>query len=305
MSMIAAADVLGADTVPRINIGGFFSAIVDWIQEYLPALLGFIKAVLKNLDAGLAAGLNAVPALLMVVILAAIGFLLRGWQFALFTLIGMIIIVGMRYQGASMWSLAMDTLALVIIAGAIAMIIAVPLGVLAARSEVASKTIKPVMDFMQTMPAFVYLIPAIFFFSASTTAGIIATIVFAMPPGVRLTELGIRQVDGEMVEAGHAFGTKPFNILTRIQIPLAMPTIMAGVNQVIMLSLSMVVIGTMVGAGGLGMPVYEGITRLDVAVGFEGGVAVVILAIYLDRLTAALGDRSAVAKATKAAMKAR
>lgn len=304
MSLIAATDLLGADTVPRIDIGQFFNAVVDGIQEYLPALLGFIKTILKGLDSGLASALNAVPALLMVAILAAIGFLLRGWQFALFTVIGMTIIVGMRFHGESMWSLAMDTLALVIIAGAIAMILAVPLGVLAARSQAASKAIKPVMDFMQTLPAFVYLIPAIFFFSAGTTAGLISTIIFAMPPGVRLTELGIRQVDAEMVEAGQAFGTKPFSILTRIQIPLAMPTIMAGVNQVIMLSLSMVVIGSMVGAGGLGVPVLEGISRLNVGVGFEGGVAVVILAIYLDRLTAALGDRSAVAKADKAAMKA-
>lgn len=305
MSLLATSDVLGADTIPRINIGGFFNAIVDWIQDYLPGLLGFLKTILKNLDSSLASALNAVPALVMVLILAAIGFLLRGWQFALFTLIGMTIIVGMRFHGESMWSLAMDTLALVIIAGVVAMIFAVPLGVLAARSEAASKVIRPVLDFMQTLPAFVYLIPAIFFFSAGTTAGIIATIIFAMPPGVRLTELGIRQVDSEMVEAGHAFGTKPFNILTRIQIPLAMPTIMAGVNQVIMLSLSMVVIGSMVGAGGLGVPVLEGISRLNVGVGFEGGVAVVILAIYLDRLTAALGDRSAVAKADKAALKAR
>ncbi len=305
MSPAVATDVLGADTIPRIDIGRFFNAIVDWIQEYLPAVLGFIKTVLKGLDSGLAAGLNAVPALLMVAILAVIGLVLRGWQFALFTVIGMIVIVGMRFHGESMWSLAMDTLALVIIAGAIAMILAVPLGVLAARSQTASKVIRPMLDFMQTLPAFVYLIPAIFFFSAGTTAGIIATIIFAMPPGVRLTELGIRQVDGEMVEAGQAFGTKPLSILTRIQIPLAMPTIMAGVNQVIMLSLSMVVIGTMVGAGGLGVPVYEGITRLDVGVGFEGGVAVVILAIYLDRLTAALGDRSAVARAARATTKAR
>ncbi len=146
---------------------------------------------------------------------------------------------------------------------------------------------------MQTMPAFVYLIPTLFFFSIGVVPGIVSTIVFAMPPGVRLTELGIRQVDKEMVEAGHAFGAPPRQILTRIQIPLAMPTIMAGVNQVIMLSLSMVVIAGIVGAGGLGGEVLSGITRLDLGKGFEAGVSVVILAIYLDRLTAALGARSA------------
>lgn len=295
---------LGPDLIPRIQIGKFFDAIVTWIQDYLPALLTFIKTILTSLDTWLADVLNAVPALIMVVIFAAIALAVRSWQFAVFTVIGMVIIMGMRFHGESLWSLAMDTLALVIVAGVIAMLIAVPLGILAARSEWASKTIKPVMDFMQTLPAFVYLIPAIFFFSAGVQAGLISTIIFAMPPGVRLTELGIRQVDSEMVEAGKAFGTKPSSILTRIQIPLAMPTIMAGVNQVIMLSLSMVVIGSMVGAGGLGVPVLEGIQRLDLAVGFEGGVAVVILAIFLDRLTASMGDRSAVARAARATAKA-
>jgi glycine betaine/proline transport system permease protein len=193
----------------------------------------------------------------------------------------------------------------VIVAGVISMFIAIPLGVLAARSGAASKIIKPVMDFMQTLPAFVYLIPALFFFSVGTVPGLVSTIIFAMPPGVRLTELGIRQVDSEMVEAGHAFGTRPSRILTRIQIPLAMPTIMAGVNQVIMLSLSMVVIAGMVGAGGLGGVVYGAVTQLNVGKGFAGGLAVVILAIYLDRLTAGLGDRSAVARAAKTVARTR
>jgi ABC-type proline/glycine betaine transport system permease subunit len=305
MSLIATRDVLGADTIPRIEIGKVFAAIVDWINDPLPWLSGFIKALLKGANDSLAGGLNAIPPLVMVVILTGLAWWLRSWQFAVFTVIGMLVIVGMRYKGDSLWTLAMDTFALVIVAAVIAMLLAVPLGILAARNEVASKAIRPVMDFMQTMPAFVYLIPALFFFSIGTPAGLIATIVFAMPPGVRLTELGIRQVDPEMVEAGKAFGTKPGSILARIQLPLAMPTIMAGVNQVIMLSLSMVVIGSMVGAGGLGVPVLEGLTRLKVGIGFEGGLAVVILAIYLDRLTAALGDRSAVAKAARATVKAR
>lgn len=296
--------ILGTDVIPRLEIGKVFAAIVDWIEDYLPWLIGIIKAALKGTDAGLASALNAIPPLVMVVILAGLAWWLRSWQFAVFTVIGMLVIMGMRYKGDSLWTLAMDTFSLVIVAALIAMIFAIPLGILAARNEVASKIIKPLMDFMQTMPAFVYLIPALFFFSIGTPAGLIATIVFAMPPGVRLTELGIRQVDPEMVEAGKAFGTTPSAILTRIQLPLAMPTIMAGVNQVIMLSLSMVVIGSMVGAGGLGVVVLDGLTRLKVGIGFEGGLAVVILAIYLDRLTAALGDRSAVARAIKATVKA-
>src|SRR5699024_9682578 len=167
----------------------------------------------------------------------------------------------------------------------------------AAKNQTASVVLKPVMDFMQTMPAFVWLLPAIFFFGIGATAGWFSTIIFCMPPAVRLTELGIRQVDPEMVECGRAFGAPPREILSRIQIPLAMPTIMAGINQVIMLALSMVVIAGMVGAGGLGGLVIEGINRLQFATGFEAGLGVVMLAIYLDRATGALGARSAVARA--------
>jgi glycine betaine/proline transport system permease protein len=185
------------------------------------------------------------------------------------------------------------------------MVLSVPLGILAARSQVASNLLRPAMDFMQTMPAFVYLIPTLFFWGIGVTPGIVSTIVFAMPPGVRLTELGIRQVDKEMVEAGHAFGAPPGEILRNIQLPLAMPTIMAGVNQVIMLSLSMVVIAGIVGAGGLGGVVYSGITRLDLAKGFEGGLAVTLLAVYLDRVTSALGARSGSARTARKVRAAR
>jgi len=285
--------------IPQIPIGNWFSDLVDWVQDNLQGLLDLISTVLESLNDWLSTGLNAVPALVMVVILAALAFVLRGWQLTVFTIVGMLVIQSMRY-----WKDAMDTLALVIVSGSIAMIIAIPLGILAARSGVASKVIKPVMDFMQTLPAFVYLLPALFFFSVGVVPGIIATIIFSMPPGVRLTELGIRQVDSEMVEAGQAFGTAPSSILTRIQIPLAMPTIMAGVNQVIMLALSMVVIAGMVGAGGLGAPIYGAITQLNVGKGFAGGLAVVILAIFLDRLSAGLGDRSAVARASRATARA-
>ncbi|MBO2465827.1 ABC transporter permease subunit [Actinomadura sp. LCR2-06] len=189
-----------------------------------------------------------------------------------------------------LWDSAMDTLAQVLVAAVIGVVISVPIGVAAARSQTVSRIVRPVLDFMQTMPAFVYLIPAIFFFHIGAVPGVVATVVFALPPGVRLTELGIRGVDPEMVEAGEAFGTPPLRVLTRIQIPLAMPSIMAGINQLIMLALSMVVISGMVGAGGLGGDVVEGIQRVDIAGGFEAGLGVVVLAIYLDRLTGALGS---------------
>lgn len=285
--------------LPRVPIGQWFSNVVDWIDDNLGFLLDLIGTIIKFLVESIADGFNAVPAIILALIFAALGGLARNWLFGLTSLIGFLLIQSMR-----MWPAAMDTLALVIVASAFAMLIAVPLGILAARNESASKVTRPVMDLMQTMPAFVYLIPALFFFSIGIVPGVVATIVFAMPPGVRLTELGIRQVDAEVVEAGHAFGASNVEILRKIQIPLAMPTIMAGVNQVIMLSLSMVVIAGMVGAGGLGAIVYEGVTRLQLGRGFEGGLAVVILAIFLDRVTGSLSDRSKVARAQQKAASA-
>ncbi|MGB3410757.1 MAG: ABC transporter permease subunit [Microthrixaceae bacterium] len=280
------------DKLPRLYVGDAFKTMVKWIENNLDWLLSAIKTVLRWCVTELNGGLTSISAIVLILILAALGWYLRSWAFGLYTVVGFVLIVNM-----GMWEEAMSSLALVVVASICAMLIALPLGVLGARSEVMSRIIRPVMDLMQTMPAFVYLIPTLFFFSIGVVSGVVATVVFAIPPGVRLTELGIRQVDGEMIEAGRAFGASPRQILSRIQIPLALPTIMAGVNQVIMLSLSMVVIAGMVGAGGLGGVVYEGVTRLNLSKGFEGGLAVVILAIYLDRLTGALADRAPVAKA--------
>ncbi|MGN6753273.1 MAG: ABC transporter permease, partial [Intrasporangium sp.] len=235
----------------------------------------------------------------LAVVLALIAWAASSWKLGLGTLVGMVLIVTM-----DMWDEAMDTLSLVIVCSVVAMLFALPIGIGAARSARVARVVRPVLDFMQTLPVFVYLIPAVLLFGIGVVPGMVATIVFAMPPGVRLTELGIRQVDGEMVEAGHAFGARPRSILTGIQVPLAMPTIMAGVNQVIMLALSMVVVAGMVGAGGLGALVYQGITTMDMPLGFEGGIAVVILAMFLDRMTAGLAGRSPVARVAKASARA-
>ncbi|NYI97297.1 glycine betaine/proline transport system permease protein [Streptomonospora nanhaiensis] len=234
--------------------------------------------------------------LLVAPLLVLLALFVAGWKVALFSALGFLLIISMEK-----WDNAMSSLALILVATVVAVVVSLPIGILAAQNDRVSAVVKPVLDFMQTLPAFVYLLPAIAFFSIGTVPGVIATVIFAMPPGVRLTELGIRQVDKELVEAGEAFGAPDSQILRRIQLPLALATIMAGVNQIIMLSLSMVVIAGMVGAGGLGNDVYTGIAQGNVPVGFEGGIAVVVLAIFLDRLTGAVTRFSPAARAQRAA----
>jgi glycine betaine/proline transport system permease protein len=191
-----------------------------------------------------------------------------------------------------LWEEMVSTLALVLAASLIALLFGIPLGIAMARSDIVKAITRPVLDLMQTMPSFVYLIPAAMFFGLGQVPGTIATVIFAMPPAVRLTDLGIREVDAEHVEAGLAFGCTRRQLLFKVQLPLAMPSIMAGVNQTIMLALSMVVIASMIGAGGLGSTVLTGIQRLDVGQGFQGGIAVVILAVILDRITQSFGRGS-------------
>ncbi len=275
------------DGLPRVPVGDWVDAGVDWLTANLGWLFDGVSTLMSALVGWLESALLFPPALVMVVLFAAIGVLVRTWKFGVFTLLSFALIVSM-----SMWEAAMSTLSLVLVASLITVAIGVPFGILAARRKGFSTFVRPVLDFMQTMPSFVYLIPAIVFFGIGKVPGVVATIIFSMPPAIRLTELGLRQVDTEVVEAGEAFGASPGRILTRIQIPLALPTIMAGVNQVIMLALSMVVIAGIVGAGGLGAMVFRGVTRLDVGLGFEGGLSVVILAIFLDRITSAFGERA-------------
>jgi glycine betaine/proline transport system permease protein len=183
------------------------------------------------------------------------------------------------------------TLALIIAATAISLVLGLPLGIWSAKSDRMAAVIRPTLDFMQTMPAFVYLIPAAMLFGLGRVPGVLATVIFAMPPVVRLTSLGIRQVNKEQVEAGVTFGCTPLQVLLKVQIPGAMPSIMAGINQTIMMALSMVIIASMVGAGGLGNDVLASIQRLDIGLGFESGLAVVLLAIMLDRITETFGQQ--------------
>ena len=272
----------------RIPVGEWVETGVDWLRDNLGGLFDVIIVVVRFLVDGLTDILVATPMPLMIAIFALIGWLLRSWQMALGTVLAFGLIVAM-----DLWVPTLQTLSLVLVATAIALLIAIPLGIWSARNDTVRAVLKPVLDFMQTMPAFVYLIPAITFFSIGVVPGLVATVIFALPPGVRLTELGIRGVDSETVEAGQAFGATPGQILRGIQLPLATPTIMAGVNQVIMLALSMAVLAGIVGADGLGKIVVQSVSTVNLALGVEAGLGVVIIAVYLDRVTAALGDPTA------------
>lgn len=270
---------------PSIPFGDWVESWIDWLQVYFGWLFDGIEAVLSTVYDALVFVLATPPYWIIILVFAAIAWWLRSWRLAVFTVIGFYVI-----RSFDLWEHAMETISLVLVAVLCALVLSIPLGIWAARSDTVSKILKPILDLMQTMPAMVYLIPAITIFGIGPMPGAIATLVFAMPPGVRLTELGIRQVDKELVEAGYAFGSPRRRILTQIQIPVALPTIMAGVNQVIMLALSMVVLAGMAGAGGLGGDVVGSLASLNVPLGVEAGTAVVIIAIYLDRVSAALGD---------------
>lgn len=274
-----------ADTC-RIPVGEWIEAFVGWLLANGQAIFDGIFWVVDGLTMLLTTGLLYPPAWMLTVLVALLAAWRVGWRFAVFSLLALALIVGM-----DLWTETISTLALVLAATVVSLVIGVPLGIWAARNDAIWNLLRPMLDFMQTMPAFVYLIPAVMFFSTGKVPGVIATIIFSMPPAVRLTNLGIRHVSKEMVEAGLAFGCTPRQLLFKVQIPAALPSIMAGVNQNIMLALSMVVIASMIGAGGLGDVVLRGIQRLDVGLGFEGGIGVVILAIILDRVTQSFGKR--------------
>ena len=283
----------------KIPLDTWVEALVKWLRVTLKGFFDVISSVGESLYDALLFVVAGPPFWAIIIVIVTLAWFAKGWKLALGTLIGLVVIVGVNQ-----WQNAMATLALVLVASIIALLIAVPLGILAARNDTAAKIIRPILDFLQTMPAFVYLIPALMFFGIGVVPGIVATIVFALAPGVRLTELGIRGVDPEVIEAGYAFGSKPGRILRQIQLPLAMPSIMAGVNQVIMLSLSMVVIAGMVGAGGLGGDVVAALNRINVGLGFEAGLSVVILAMILDRITGAFGSSRKTRKPEEAAVEA-
>jgi len=269
-----------------IPLRAWIAAAVDWLYTNHRPFFQAIKMPVEWMLNGINGGLHGVPPILMLVLLFVLAWWAAGWRIGLFS------VVALGFVGfLGLWGDTMTTLAMVISAVVFCVIVGVPLGILASRSDGFATFLRPILDVMQTTPAFVYLVPVVMLFSIGTVAGVIATIVFSMPPLIRLTNLGIRQVQGDVVEAATAFGSNPREILFKVQLPLALPTIMAGLNQTIMLSLSMVVIAALIGAGGLGLPVFEGLNSLKTGLAGIGGLAIVLLAMVLDRITQGLGER--------------
>ncbi len=231
--------------------------------------------------------LTALPPPVVIIAIALLAWWLAGRRVAILSAVGFLFLWNLR-----LWGPTMETLVLVILATAAALSIGIPIGILCALSKRVWRGVGPGLDMMQTMPSFVYLIPAIPFFGLGSVSAVFATIVFSMPPVIRLTALGILSVPRELVEASDAFGTTTMQKLFKVQLPLALPTIMAGINQTIMLSLSMVVIASMIGAGGLGREVWRSIQRLDAGSGFQAGIAIVIVAVVLDRITQAMAQKA-------------
>jgi len=261
--------------------------IAEWIEKHIKEWLFMQRPLFKKLSApidsvlnGLDTLFNFIPFPIVILIFMAFAFKTNGLKFALLSALSLIFI-----DLVDLWQETMTTLAMIFTAVIFCMLIGIPLGIVASRSNLFETILRPILDIMQTIPSFVYLIPVVMLFGVGLTPGVVATIVFALPPIVRLTNLGIRQVGKGFKEAGASLGLSRFLILTKIEIPLAMKTIMAGVNQTLMLALSMVVIAALIGAGGLGLTVYVALGRLDIGGAVVGGTGIVILAIILDRIT--------------------
>jgi len=269
--------------IPDNAIGGIADAIINWL---LVNAGGFFDAI--SYAAGVAVFSVKdfwliIPPIVVILITAAIGwYRTKKISVAMFAMVGLYIVYNM-----GLWEPLMETVTLITLSVTISVAIGVPVGIIASRSNLAWNIIKPILDLMQTMHPFVYLIPVVFLFGLGMVPGLLTTIVFATPPSIRLTNLGIRQVEDQYVEAGEAFGSTTMQLLRRVEIPLAMPSILQGINQSIMLSLSMVIIASMIAAGGLGDEIMIAIQRLNIGRGIEAGLAVVVLAIVLDRISTA------------------
>ena len=282
----AAVDWLDPFQQALVPLDVWVESGIGWLVENLRPVFQLIRAPVEVTLNAMTHLLQTVPSTLMMGMLALIAWQMVNGRMALGTLLSL---VGIGLIGA--WSDAMVTLSLVLTSLFFCILIGLPVGIMLARSERLSTWTRPLLDAMQTTPAFVYLIPIVMLFGIGNVPGVVVTVIFALPPMIRLTMLGIRQVPEDLVEAAHSFGASPSQLLFKVQLPLAMPTIMAGVNQTLMLALSMVVIASMIALGGLGQMVLRGIGRLDMGLASIGGLGIVLLAIVLDRLTQAMGQR--------------
>lgn len=272
--------VINSMNLPKIPLGEWIDYLVEWITENFAAFFYFLTDAIEGLVNIFIDVLSFGPPILLMIVLTFLTIYTSRWPLGIFTIVGLLLIHNLGY-----WDSSIQTLAIVIMSGLFTIIIGIPVGIWCAQRETVQKIVTPILDFMQTMPAFVYLIPSILFFGIGVVPGIIASFIFAIAPTIRMTNLGIQEVPKDLIEASDAFGTSRSQKLFKVQLPLAMPTIMAGVNQSIMLALSMVVTASLVGAPGLGADVYRAVSKIDVGQGFEAGLSIVIIAIILDRIT--------------------
>jgi glycine betaine/proline transport system permease protein len=270
--------------LPKLPIAVWVDDFVNWLTTNLEVAFDGVTAILESVVEGMVAGFGFIPSYVFIILLTLLAWKVSNKGIGLFTLIGLFLVDNLGY-----WEPMLETLALVLTAVFISILLGIPMGIWASQKRMVKNVVVPVLDFMQTMPAFVYLIPAIFFFNIGVVPGVVASVIFAMPPTIRLTILGIQQVPADIIEATEAFGSTTSQRLLKVQLPLAMPTIMAGINQSIMLALSMVVIASMVGAPGLGADVYRAVTQIQIGKGFEAGLSIVVIAIILDRITQNIG----------------
>ncbi|WP_376782215.1 choline ABC transporter permease subunit [Agrobacterium cavarae] len=264
----------------RLPVGRYAKEAVDWLTTNLSFFFDWLAFIFGSVIDAILYLLQAPHPLIIVALLTALSaWMRRSIGMPLFTALGLLLIINLGY-----WKATTETLALVIAASSVCMLIGVPLGILAARRKWVYSFMRPALDLMQTIPTFVYLIPALVLFGLGMVPGLIATVIFSVPAPIRLTRLGIISTPPALVEAAVAFGATPSQVLRKVELPFAMPQIMAGLTQTIMLSLSMVVISALVGANGLGVPVVRALNTVNIAMGFEAGLCIVIVAIILDRL---------------------
>ncbi|MCG0239492.1 MAG: proline/glycine betaine ABC transporter permease [Firmicutes bacterium] len=267
----------------RLPLARWVDQGVEWLTREYGPLFDWMGQVLLVPLVQLERLLLWLPWWAVILAVALVAWKVSGWKLAAGTAAGLIFIGTL-----GLWEHAMKTLTLVIAGTALAVVVAIPTGIAMARSDLLERVIRPVLDLMQTMPSFVYLVPAAMLFPLGKVPAVMATFIYAVPPAIRLTNLGIRQVPADVVEAARAFGSTPGQLLVKVQLPLALPTIMAGINQTVMMALAMVVVASMIGAGGLGTEVLNGIARLEAGRGFVGGLSIVILAIIIDRISQGL-----------------